>query len=319
MTLIATLKTSTARLSHMAAGAALGLGLTAALLAPASQALAQTAPAAVPPAQGSGPALWVLKDPDSTIYLFGTVHILKPTTAWGSAKVDAAFDSASEVWFEITNPDDQAAALPLIQQYGVSPGRPLSGLLTAEEFAHFDAAARSIGASGQQLDVLRPWFAGLTLAIAPLAKAGYDPQSGVELVLRKRAEAAGKPIKGLETLESQIQILAGMPEDAQLAFLRDTLQTFDNAAVELDGLVNAWAAGDVAGIERLGVTEVREASPVLYDAILTRRNTNWADQIQTMLAGKGTVFIAVGAAHLAGPDSVQAILEKRGVRAEAVR
>lgn len=319
MTLIARLKTSVSRLSRLAAGSALGLGLTAALLAPPAEALAQAAIPATPQAQGAGPALWVVRDPDSTIYLFGTVHILKPTTAWGSARVDAAFDSASEVWFEITNPDDQAAALPLIQQYGVSPDKPLSGLLTPDEFARFDAAAKSIGASGQQMNVLRPWLAGLTLAVAPLAKAGYDPQSGVELVLRKRAEAAGKPVKGLETLEGQIQMLAGMPEATQLALLRDTLDTFENASAELDGLVNAWAAGDVDGIERLGVTEMRQASPDLYDTLLTRRNTDWADQIQTMLAGKGAIFIAVGAAHLVGPDSVQAILDKRGVRAEAVR
>lgn len=317
MTLVTRLKSSVFALGRNALGTALGLGLAAALVMQPVSAVAQTpAPAAVPRATGAGPALWVIRDADSTIYLFGTVHVLRPTTAWGSARVDAAFNSASEIWFEITNPDDQAAVIPLIQQYGLSPDRPLSSLLNAEEFAQLDAAAVTIGASGAQIDAFRPWFAALSLALAPLAKAGYDPNSGVELTLRGRAQASGKPIKGLETLDEQIRILAGMPEDQQLAFLRSSLESFDEATTELDALVNAWATGDVAGVERLGVTEMRDQSVAMYEALLVRRNANWAGQIQTLLEGSGTTFIAVGAAHLAGADSVQEILETRGVDVE---
>lgn len=316
MTFARNLKSSVSALGRTAFGAALGLGLAAALVAQPLSAFAQTAapvPAAMPQSQGTGPALWVIRDADSTIYLFGTVHVLRPTTPWGSAKVDAAFNSADEVWFEITNPDDQAAVIPLVQQYGLSPDKPLSGLLTPEEFASLDAAAKTIGVTGAQIDPFRPWFAALNLALAPLAKAGYDPASGVELVLRARAQAAGKPVKGLETLDEQIRIIAGMTEDEQLDFLRAALESFDDATVELDALVQAWAEGDVAGVERLGVTEVRNRSEALYDALLVRRNANWAAQIQTLLAGSGTAFIAVGAAHLAGDDSVQEMLEDRGV------
>ncbi len=319
-TLAARLKSSVVAVGRHALGVALGLGLAAALLAHPLEAAAQTATAAVPRAPaGTGPALWIIRDADSTIYLFGTVHVLRPTTAWGSDRVDAAFNASDEVWFEITNPDDASAAGPLMQQYGFSPDRPLSSLLTAVEIATLDSAARSIGASAAQLDPLRPWLVGLTLAVAPLTRAGYDANSGVELVLRRRAEAAGKPVKGLETLEGQIQMLAGLSEDTQVAFLRSTLSDFENATAALDGLVDAWATGDVDGIERLGVNEMREQSLELYDALLTRRNTNWAGQIQTLLDGSGTVFIAVGAAHLAGDDSVQEILADRGVAVEVAR
>jgi uncharacterized protein len=313
MTFVSRLKSSVVGIGRSAAGVALGLGLAAAWAQDAA------APRVVPQAAaGTGPALWVIKDADSTIYLFGTVHVLRPTTAWGSPVVDRAFDSADVIYFEITNPDDQAAALPLIQQYGLSPQRPLSSLLTAEELAKLDAAAKEIGGSAAAFDPMRPWLVALSLSISPVVKAGYDPMSGVELVLRARAEAAGKPLKGLETLEEQIQILAGFPEEAQLNFLRQTLESYDEATTQLDGLVAAWAAGDVEGIERLGVDEMA-SDPVIYDAMLTKRNTNWANQIETMLEGSGTVFIAVGAAHLAGDDSVQAILAQRGVTSERVQ
>ena len=166
------------------------------------------------------------------------------------------------------------------------------------------------------MDPFRPWFAALTLSVAPLAKAGYDPASGVELILKARAEAAGKPVTGFETIDEQIRILAGFPQEDQLDFLRSTLEDFDTATTDLDKLVEAWATGDVEAIETVGVDPMRESSEELYQALLVRRNTNWADQIQTELAGSGTVFIAVGAAHLAGDDSVQEILERRGVDVE---
>ena len=203
--------------------------------------------------------------------------------------------------------------MPLIQQYGLSPQTPLSSLLTAEELAHLDVAARSIGGSAAQFDPLRPWLVALSLSVAPLVKAGYDPASGVELILKHRAEEAGKPVTGMETIDQQVEILAGLSQDTQLAFLRSTLEDFDEATTELDALVDAWASGDVEAIDRIGVAEMKAESQEVYDALLVRRNTAWADQIQTLLAGSGTTFIAVGSAHLAGDDSVQEILEARGV------
>jgi len=303
-------------LPGLAAASLLATAPLSALAQDATPASAPAAPRSVPPATGAGPALWVIRDADSTLYLFGTVHVLRPDTAWGSAKVDAAFASASDVWFEISNPDDQAAVIPLIQQYGVSPGTPLSSLLTAEELAELDAAARTIGASAAQLDPLRPWFAGLTLSMAPLVKAGYDPASGVELTLKARALAADKPVHGFETIDKQVRILATLPDAVQLSFLRTTLEDFDQATVMLDQMVDAWAEGDVQALDRIAVQEMKADAPEVYDALLVHRNADFADQIQGLLAGSGTVFIAVGAAHLTGEDSVQAMLETRGVEVE---
>uniref|UniRef100_UPI002896F274 TraB/GumN family protein n=2 Tax=Brevundimonas TaxID=41275 RepID=UPI002896F274 len=277
------------------------------------------APAAAPaPIQGQGPALWVIKDADSTLYLFGSVHVLRPTTGWASPRVQAAFDSASDIWFEISNPDDQAAIVPLMQQYGLSPTYRNATALTTGELTLFGNAAQSVGSDAVRMDNYRPWLAALTLSVAPLVKAGYDPKSGVELVLKARAEAAGKPIHGFETIDKQIGILAGLPDDVQLVFLRETLKDYENAATKLDEMVSAWARGDVDVLSRVMVQEMKDASPALYQSILVDRNTDWANQIQTMLQGSGAAFIAVGAGHLAGDDSVQAILAKRGVTVEAV-
>lgn len=312
MTLAMRLKTGVAAFGRAAVA---GLALTFAVAG--SSAHAQDAGAA-PTIQGDGPALWVVRDADSTLYLFGSVHVLRPTTAWASDRVDAAFDSASDVWFEISNPDDQAAIVPLIQQHGLSPQTPLSSRLTTEERTRLDAAAGAIGASAAQMEPMRPWLAALTLSVAPLVKAGYDPQSGVELALKARAEAAGKPIHGFETLEQQVGLLAGLPEDLQLAFLRETLEDYDQAVVLLDTMVEAWAQGDVETLDRVVVEDMKADAPALYKTLLADRNADWAGQIQTLLEGSGTTFIAVGAGHLAGEDSVQSMLAARGVSVERV-
>lgn len=319
MTFAARLKSSAVRIGRATAGAALGAGLALALLAGAPKAFAQEAAHAhdhrtIVPAVGEGPALWSISDADSTIYLFGTFHVLRPDTPWGSAKVDAAFDASDELVLEFANPDDQAALVPIFREHGVSPDRPLSGLLTAEEWADLDTAARALGGTAAGMDPLRPWLAAVSLAVAPLIRAGYDPQSGVERLLKGRALEAHKTVTGLETADQQIRIIAGLSEETQLDLLRSTLKEFDEAMTGVDALVSAWAAGDQAAINRLAVVEMRAQSEEIYQALLVRRNADWADQIQTRLEGSGVTFIAVGSAHLAGDDSVQSILESRGVQ-----
>lgn len=309
-------------LSRAAVSAA---ALAAVLLAPTTPAFAQAAPPAADPAAvvaapaGAGPRLWVVKDEDSTLYLFGTVHVLKPETPWGRAKVDQAFASADEYWFEIADLNDAAGAVPIIQSKGVSPDRPLSSLLSAEEQADLDAAARSIGATAAQLDPLRPWFAALQLAMASIAKAGYQPQNGGDQVLHARAAATGKPIKGFETMPQQIGFIADMSEEAQLAMLRSGLKEFDQAPVVLGQMVGAWSTGEVDVLDALIGQEMKTQSLEMYEVMLTRRNADWTDQIMKMLEGSGTAFISVGAGHLAGADSVQSMLAKRGVTVEEVR
>lgn len=309
MSLFSSLSAAAVRVGRIVAGTALGLALTAAFVLP----LATPARA-----QDAAPALWVVRDADSTIYLFGTVHVLKPDTAWASARVDQAFDSAGDIWFEIADPDNTAAIVPLIQQHGISVDRPLSSRLNAEELAQLDVAARSIGATAAQMDPMRPWFAGLNLAMAPLTKAGYAAGSGVELTLLARAKEAGKDIRAFETLEQQIVMLATMPEEVELNFLRSGLEDYDRAAELLDGMVAAWRTGDTEALDAVMVEEMARDYPELYRIMLTDRNADWADQIEERLKGSGVTFVAVGAGHLVGEGSVQDYLARKGLAATRV-
>jgi uncharacterized protein YbaP (TraB family) len=152
--------------------------------------------------------------------------------------------------------------------------------------------------------------------MGPLMQVGYDPASGVEARLKALAREAGKPVRTLETLEQQIGFFADLPADAELAFLLSALDEVDSGPAMLDALVAAWSAGDVEALDALMVDQMAAEYPALYDALLVRRNRNWAGQIQTLLAGEGVAVIAVGAAHLVGDDSVQVQLASRGLTVE---
>lgn len=278
------------------------------------------APAAVasptaPRAPGDGPPLWVIRDADSTVYLFGTVHLLRPGAAWGSDKVDAAFDSASDVWFEVVNPDDQTALMTAVRDHGLSPERPLSSRLTPDEKTRLDAAVRSMGMEPAQIDPMRPWFAAMIVGVTPLTGAGYDPAAGVEMNLRARALAAGKTLHGFETLSRQMAGLAGMSDEGQTTYLRHYLIHADEAVGEMDRLVAGWTAGDLEAISAYARANGRDISDEVHETFMASRNADWAGQIETLLKGSGTAFIAVGAAHLVGEDSVQALLAAKGIRA----
>ena len=263
------------------------------------------------------PAMWVVRDSDSTIYLLGTVHVLKPSVVWRTPKIDKALDEAKDLTLEILDVEGNAAALgPLMQQLGIDAAHPLSSKFTPEENKRLAAVAASLGAPAAALDPLRPWLAGLQLSVAPLIKAGYDPNSGVDRLIKAAAVAQGDKVQAFETLEQQLRFFADLPESVQLEFLRQTLNDFDTASVDLDKLANAWVAGDTVVLEDILINQFRAEAPRLYDDLIVKRNQAWADSIAEKLKGSGVSFIAVGTAHLVGPDSVQADLAKRGIRAE---
>jgi len=306
--------------SRFAFGLLAALAASAVLAAAPGAAHAETpasvSAAATPRAEGAGPPLWVVKDADSTVYLFGTVHLLRPGTAWGSDKVDAAFASASEVWVEIADQDDQAVVMPVIQQHGVDPSRPLSSILSAEDFAAFDKAAQANGATAAALDPYRPWLAAFMISMSGPTDAGYRPEAGVDKTLMDRARAEGKALRGFETADIQVRLIAGMSEEAQVAYLNHYVRNADHIVANLDETVAAWLKGDAAEVGRLNRLDTRDIHPDVHRAALIVRNADWTDQIETMMQGSGTAFVAVGVAHLADQDSLIDMLKAKGFTVE---
>lgn len=263
------------------------------------------------------PALWVVRQGNATVYLFGTIHVLPAGTAWRFPALDAALASSDALYVETTD-DDAANMAALVLRYGIDTSSSLSSTLTPFDRDRLEHAVRRAQVPGGMpaVNLMRPWLAALTLTLTPILKAGYDPALGVDRQLREAMVKAGKPVRGLETAEDQVRLLATMPTAQQVAFLRATLRKGARSDLDLHQLLAAWLAGDTATIARLENAELRTGQPALYQRLLVTRNATWAARIAQLADGASTVFVAVGAAHLAGPDSVQAQLEKHGLRVE---
>ena len=264
------------------------------------------------------PAMWVVKGPHSTVYLFGSVHVLQKDRAWRTPKIDEAIKKSDQLWLELTDADDAKVMQPLIAELGVDMAHPLSTKLTKDQVAKLDEVAKKAGIPGGEpsLEPLRPWMASLAVSMAPMVKAGYDPASGVEQVLKPEFAGPGKSVHGLETASQQLHFFSDLPQKQEVEYLDSTLQDFDKATERMKTLVDAWYAGDVAKLNELMNGEFREKYPELSRKLLTSRNESWIPQIEKLLKGDGVSFLAVGAGHLTGTDGVPALLEKAGYKVE---
>ncbi|MBI1401614.1 MAG: TraB/GumN family protein [Porphyrobacter sp.] len=264
-----------------------------------------------------GPALWKVADEDTTIYLFGTVHVLPKEVEWYDATIADALQGSDMIVTEIPmDKQSEAQMQGLAMKVGMLPqGTTLRSMLTPEQTAAYEAALAKIGAPPAAFDPIKPWLAGLTLSVVPLMQQGYDPNSGVEKVLL--AKAGDKPQGALETAEFQFGIFDKMPVEGQVAFLMEAVDGMDEVKTMLDRMVAEWVAGDAEDLAE--VMNEGMDDPAVAEALLYQRNANWAEWIDERLDQPGTVFVAVGAGHLAGAKSVQDYLAQKGITVTRVK
>ena len=289
-----------------------GLLVAAALFAFMPMTVQAKAPAQVKP------AMWVIRDADSTIYLLGSIHVMKPDTPWLTPAIQSRFDSAEDVWFEIPDLDNKAAAAPIAQKYMFDPNGNMTEGLTAEELARVDDLLKPLGLNVTALKAMRKWAVGLIITMQQINQLGYMTDTGVDVTLMKQARDGGKSVHGFETMESQMQALVPDNEADELIALRAMVKDIDTMPQDLGDLFNAWKAGDTEDLTRLMIDRMQAEDPNSYQRLIVQRNAAWEPQIEQILAGKGTVFITVGAGHLVGPDSVVAMLKQHGITAERV-
>jgi uncharacterized protein YbaP (TraB family) len=279
----------------------------------AAPAVAQDAPA---PVKDVDPALWVVQDADTKIYMFGTVHILKPGMGWFDEEVKAAFDRSDRLVLELVEPD-MATTQQLFGKYGIDQsGKPLTSKMTEEERAIYAKAMEKVGLPVAAFEPLDPWAAAVTMQVVGLQKSGFDVNSGVETQLTAAAKAANKPIIGVETMEQQLQIFDNLSQETQLRFLVEGAKGIDDLNAMMDNMVDLWGQPDPEGLAKLmneGMTD-----PKLFAALLTNRNAQWAHWINKQLEKPGTSFMAVGAGHLSGTTSVPELLKAYGIEAKRI-
>jgi uncharacterized protein YbaP (TraB family) len=253
----------------------------------------EAAPMPVIPAHAlvlATPAMWEIRDADTTIYLFGTFHTLDDRTAWLGERIRGAFDQSNELVLETLIPTDMAAAR---------------------------AAARDqmTDRSADGKRTLKPFIAATQSAVGQGRAMGMSVDNGADAVLRRLAEGAGNELVGLERFEDQLKTLSNIPTPPPALAAAAPLEPA--SAVTVSDLLGAWSKGDTGTFSSM-LAGFEAKSPVAYRMLIADRNARWGRWIENRLQQPGTVFIAVGSGHLAGKDSVQQWLAARGISATRV-
>ena len=263
------------------------------------------------------PPVWTVRDADSELVIFGSVHVLPPGLDWRPAELDAALAKADDLWFELPiDPASEAKVGQLAAAHGLLPqGQSLSALLSPEGRERLKTATADLGVSMAVLDRLEPWFAEVVLAGAQFQKAGADASSGVEKMISGSAPASAQR-RAFESPEEQIAIFDAAPLAQQVASLEQSLIELNENPRAYDELIAHWMAGDLRALDEDVLGPLRTAAPGLYARLVTERNERWLTTLKARLDGSGRTVVVVGVGHLVGQDGLPARLRALGYSVE---
>jgi uncharacterized protein YbaP (TraB family) len=283
------------------------------LVSAAPQAGARTRPALPPPAPA--PVLWEIHDADTRIYLFGTVHALPRGVEWFRPDIADALDRSDRLVLETLPPSDAEFARTVEQMARRTTPLALIARVPPESRPAFQTLLARL--RPPPLDSYEDWYVAVGLTNLQSAADGLDPRVGVEAVLAERARLGAKPITALETPQEQLLYFDALPQADQQQLLLAAIDELTDGGQRIDAMLAAWLSGDAPALAAL-INSGFERSPILRQWLIADRNARWASWIAGQMATtKGTLFVAVGAGHLAGPGSL--IERLRAYRLEAAR
>ena len=259
--------------------------------------------------------VWSVRGEHNTVYLFGSIHVLRPGDVGLPRAAQAAYDDAEQLVMEL-DMDDPAVADPVamaaqMQHYARLPaGQSLESVL-GSDYAAVATHLQDAGLDLALFDGSAPWFVGMLILRLEVAKRGFDPAHGIEQQVTDRAVADRKPIAGLETPADQFAVLAGLTLPEQKRFLLMTLEETESTDARLDELLTAWRTGDTATLARV-LSEEFDEFPELYRPLTEDRNRAWAERLAGLLDDRDDYLVVVGALHLVGRNSVVDLLRQRG-------
>jgi uncharacterized protein YbaP (TraB family) len=263
------------------------------------------------------PALWTASNGRQTLTLYGTIHALPPGKAWLTPAARRALAGTNSMVVEMVPHNAPGGTAELVQQIGMLPAPvPIRDRLPDELKPRLDAVVKASNLPLAQLDRMKSWLAALSLVQLEMLVAGIDPAAGVDVALIARAREGGKRLIGLETPRGQLELFNSLPEAEQRLLLASAVTDIGQSAAMMRALVDTWLAGDVERIRR--DFDDSGLSPELERRLLRDRNVAWADFLHGGKAPGRRVFVAVGAAHMAGPDGLIALLKARGFKVRRI-
>jgi uncharacterized protein YbaP (TraB family) len=264
--------------------------------------------------------VWALRGAHNTVYLAGSVHLLRSRDATLPAAFERAYQDADALVMEIDLDDlDPSAAQSWMLEHGtIAEDKTLGDIVGKQRYERVELEGNRLGIPIEALQQLEPWLVAMTLAQLQYMKLGFDPEQGVEKQLERKAAADHKEITGLETIDEQLGLLAGMSSDDQAKFLDLTLEEMHEMAGETDTLLAAWRAGNAQKLAAI-LSDEYKVAPVLYRTLVADRNQRWMPQIEKLLKSDKDYLVVVGALHLVGTGGLLELAKARGYEAKQLQ
>lgn len=261
-------------------------------------------------------SLWEVHGKHNTVYLLGSIHVLRPSDYPLAPVVMQAYADAKSVLMEV-NLDEmgsQAVQAEMLASATLPEGKTLPDVLGKQRYGRADALAREVGVDLSTFDQFAPWFAAEAISELQLTQLGFQPETGVEMFFMEKARNDGKSVSGLETVHDQISVFQNMSLDTQADYLLSSLEQAHDLPTQVDSMVHAWQRGDTQWFENQLQSELGQ-DPGLYQAVLGARNRKWVPKIEALLGDDKNYLVIVGTGHLVGRGSVIELLKKDGIGA----
>jgi uncharacterized protein len=267
-------------------------------------------------ADGDLHALWEVHGKHNTVYILGSIHVLRPSDYPLAPAMLKAYSAAQFIYMEVNlqELDSQAVQAELMSSAIMPEDKGLPAVLGKERYGRAYALAHEVGVELPSFDQFAPWFAAEAISQMQLLHLGFQPQSGVEAYFLERARSDGKSVAGLETLHDQIALFQNMPLDSQAQYLLSSLEQAKDLPKEVDDMVRAWQRGDTVWFTNELKSELG-GDPQLYQSVLVARNRKWLPKIEALLKDDRNYLVIVGTGHLVGRGSVIDLLKKDGIGA----
>jgi uncharacterized protein len=260
--------------------------------------------------------LWELHGKHNTVYLLGSIHVLRPSDYPLAPAVLEAYARAQSLVMEIdlSAMDSEAVQSEMLSSAMLPEGKSLPGILGSRRYGRAASLAHDVGVELSTFDQFAPWFTAEAISQMQLMQLGFQPQSGVEMYFLDRARTDGKSVAGLETVHDQIALFEALSMDAQADYLVSSLEQAHELPQEVGDMVRAWQRGDTAWFAAEMATEFGK-DPALYQSLLAARNRKWLPRIEALLNDEKNYLVIVGTGHLVGRDSIIDLLNHDGVGA----
>ena len=258
--------------------------------------------------------LWEIESPNNTVYLLGAIHLLRETDYPLAQPIEAAFEDAETVVFEVNigaSESPQTLQTFLAAAAPDSPDEVIYNALDDETYRLAQETAIAIGLPFAGFNNFEPWAFFINLSVFKLLQLGFEPAYGVDTYFFNEANLANKNVLVLETIEEQFGFLDNMSPSIQADLVKQTILELDTLETVMDSMISAWKSGDTPTFESL-ILESFAGFPEAYDALLVQRNQNWIPDIESYINQPEDYLVVVGAAHLVGNDSVVQLLQDKG-------